>query len=374
MSRATDSLRTRLILSHIVVVVIGVTTVLISTSFFAPSFLGEHLRSMEGAGGASLGQQAVADFESGVLQGFGRAIFASAALSMIVALVVGLIASRRLVRPLHQIGAATRRLASGAYSERVELPQEAELAALAEDVNTLASELEATEQRRLRLVAEVAHELRTPLTTIHGYMEGLMDGVFAPSDDIYRAVDREAARLGRLATDLAELSAIEEGNYRLHLETHDLSSDLSALVELLTPQFKAKKVNLIVGPLTPIHIRADRDRIGQILTNILTNALAHTPEGGAVTVIGSTNASTTHVYITDTGRGLTEEQTSLVFHRFYRADRSVPGGAGIGLTIARSLARAHRGDLEVSSPGLGEGTTFTLSLPSPKAKQGTIGS
>jgi signal transduction histidine kinase len=97
------------------------------------------------------------------------------------------------------------------------------------------------------------------------------------------------------------------------------------------------------------------------------NALSHTPEGGTVTITGSTHAATARLSVTDTGRGLTKEQMNAVFDRFYRADRSVPGGAGIGLTIARSLARANRGDLDVASPGLGQGATFTLALPAARA-------
>jgi two-component system sensor histidine kinase BaeS len=114
-------------------------------------------------------------------------------------------------------------------------------------------------------------------------------------------------------------------------------------------------------------IRGDQDRIIQILANIIGNALSYTPQGGTVTVTGSADATNVSLSITDTGRGLTKDQMSAVFDRFYRADRSIPGGAGIGLTIARSLARTHRGDLDVSSPGLGHGATFTLTLPAAKA-------
>ena len=350
-------------LSHVLVVFVGVITVLIATAVLAPTFIGEHIEFMESVVGPELGDQASADFESGILEGLGRAVFVAAIVSTIAALIVGIVASNRLIRPLDRIGAATRRLASGAYSDRVDPPHEAELAALADDVNTLASELEETEIRRLRLIAEVAHELRTPLATIRGYMEGLTDGVFGPSNDIYLAVGRETSRLERLASDLAELSAIEEGSFPLQLETHDLSQDVNAVTEQLRPQFAVERVDLLVSTLPPMPVHADRDRITQILTNILGNALAHTPEEGTVTVSDSTDATIVRLSVTDTGRGLTQEQMSAVFDRFYRADRSVPGGAGIGLTIARSLARAHRGDLEVSSPGLGRGATFTLTLP-----------
>lgn len=367
MSRTRDSLRTRLMLSHVLVVFVGVVTVLVATAVLAPTFIGDHIEFMESVIGPELGEQASADFESGILQGLGRAVFAAAIVSTIAALIVGIAASNRLIRPLDRIRSATRRLTSGAYSERVEPPHEAELAALADDVNTLAAELEETEIRRLRLIAEVAHELRTPLATIRGYMEGLADGVFEPSDDIYVAVSRETLRLERLAADLAELSAIAEGSFPIHLVDHDLSDDVETVRSHLQTQFATKRVDLVVPAPSSMPVRADRDRMVQILTNVIENALSHTPEGGTVTVAGSTDAGNVRLSITDTGRGLTSEQMSAVFDRFYRADRSVPAGAGIGLTIARSLARSHRGDLEVSSPGLGHGATFTLTLPTAKA-------
>lgn len=350
-------------LSHVLVVFVGVVTVLVATAVLAPTFIGDHIEFMESVLGPELGDQASTDFESGILQGLGRAVFAAAIVSTIAALIVGIVASNRLIQPLDRIGSATRRLASGAYSERVEPPAEAELAALADDVNMLAAELQATEVRRLRLIAEVAHELRTPLATIQGYMEGLVDGVFEPTADIYVAVSRETSRLERLANDLAELSAIEEGSFDLHLENCDLSQEIDTVAELLRPQFSARHIDLVVAPLPSMPIRCDRDRITQILTNLANNAMAHTPEGGTVTVSGTADDSTVRLSITDTGKGLTEEQMDSVFDRFYRVDRSVPGGAGIGLTIARSLARSHRGDIEVTSPGLGRGATFTLSLP-----------
>ena len=363
MSRIRDSLRTRLMLSHVLVVFVGVITVLVATAALAPRFIGDHIEFMESIVGPEFGDQASADFESGILQGLGRAVFAAAIVSTIAALIVGIVASNRLIRPLDRIGSATRRLASGAYSERVEPPHEAELAALADDVNTLASALEETEIRRLRLIAEVAHGLRTPLATIRGYMEGLSDGVFEPSNDIFQTVSRETSRLERLSADLAELSAVEEGNFSIRFEVYDLSQDIATVTEHLRPRFNVKGAALVIASLPPLPVRADRDRITQILTNVIANALSHTPEGGTVTVTGTTDKTTVELSVTDTGRGLTGEQMSAVFDRFYRADRPVPGGAGIGLTIARSLARAHRGDLEVSSPGLDSGATFTLTLP-----------
>ncbi|GMQ94397.1 MAG: ATP-binding protein [Acidimicrobiia bacterium] len=367
MSRRSDSLRVRMVLSHFAVVFVGVITVLIATSLLAPAFIEDHVAVMEQIAGPEVGAAAIDDFETGVLTGFGQALFIAAILSTIAALVVGIIASNRLLRPIDGIRSATKRLASGAYTERIEPPPEAELAALAEDVNALARTLEETEQRRLRLISEVAHELRTPLATIKGYMEGLVDGVFPATDEVFAATGREAARLERLAADLSELSRVEEGALDLRFEPLDLGGVAREVAAHLGPQFEDKGVTLRVSDLPTLRVLADRDRMAQVFTNIIGNALSYTPKGGTVAIIGTATTDTVTVRVTDTGRGLDDHQLENVFDRFYRADRSAPGGAGIGLTIARSLVQAHRGTIDVSSAGPGRGATFTISLPATTA-------
>lgn len=354
-----------MILSHFAVVFVGVITVLIATSLLAPAFIEDHIAAMERIVDSGAGAEAIADFETGVLTGFSQALFIGAIVSTIVALIVGIVASNRLLRPIDGIRTATRRLASGAYSERIEPPPEAELAALAQDVNALAQTLEETEKRRLRLISEVAHELRTPLATIKGYMEGLVDGVFPATDEVFIATGHEAARLERLAADLSELSRVEEGALGLRFGPLDLGEVAREVAERLGPQFEDEGVTLRVADLPTLQVLADRDRMAQVFTNVIGNALSYTPRGGVVEITGDITDNLVTVSVTDTGRGLDEHQLERVFDRFYRADRSAPGGAGIGLTIARSLVRAHRGSIEVSSAGPGHGATFTVSLPAP---------
>jgi len=366
-SRHSDSLRVRLILSHFAVVFVGVITVLIATSLLAPAFIDDHISVMEQIAGPEVGASAINDFETGVLTGFGQALFISAILSTVAALVVGIVASNRLLRPIDRIRSATRRLASGAYTERIEPPPEAELAALAEDVNALAQTLDETEQRRLRLISEVAHELRTPLATIKGYMEGLVDGVFPATDEVFVATGREAARLERLAADLSELSRVEEAALDLRFEPLDLGDVAREITGRLGPQFEDKGVTLRVSDLPRLRVLADGDRMAQVFTNVIGNALSYTPAGGTVEITGTGRADTVTVRVADTGRGLDDHQLESVFDRFYRVDRSAPGGAGIGLTIARSLVQAHRGTIDVSSAGPGRGTTFTITLPATTA-------
>lgn len=363
MTKLFDSLKTRLLLSHLTVVAVGVLTVQVAASQLAPTLLERHLQSMGELSGSMMNPQVITDFRQSALSGFGQALLLSALLSTGVAVVVAVISSVRLLRPLDEVRATTRRLAAGSYSERVSEPRESELAALAVDVNSLAATLEETEQRRLRLIAEVSHELRTPLATIKGYMEALIDGVLPMDEEVLVAVGKEAARLERLATDLSELSRSEEGRDELRLEFVDLADLVQEVAARLKPQFDDQDVVLEVEPGPSLPVRADHDRMTQVFTNIVGNALTYTPTGGRVTVRAEAVDGEAQITVKDTGRGLEPDQIETVFERFYRADRSVPGGSGIGLTIARSIARRHGGDITVSSPGPGLGSTFTVTVP-----------
>jgi histidine kinase len=283
--------------------------------------------------------------------------------STVAAMAVSAVVMRRILAPLQSVREATRRMASGSFDERVELPAEAELAALADDVNTLAMALDTTEERRVRLISEVAHELRTPLSTVEGYLEGLLDGVFEPSEEIFAASGREVKRLKRLADDLNQLSRTEENAYPLELTRIDLAALATDVTNHIQVQFDAKGVSVSIQTRGELIIDGDRDRLSQVLTNLLGNALIYTQPGGTVSVTTRSRGGEAFVDVSDTGRGLTVEERTEVFERFYRGDRNAPGGSGIGLTIARSIARRHRGDVTADSGGPGRGSVFTLSIP-----------
>lgn len=285
--------------------------------------------------------------------------------SLAAAALVSTLVARRISRPVREVRDATRRLADGHYEERIAEPGELELAELANDVNRLAVQLESTERRRARLVSEVAHEMRTPLTTIEGYVEGMLDGVFEPTEEVLVAVGEEAARLQRLASDLAQLSRSEEGAIELHRRTVDLGELAATCAQRLRPQYVEKGVSLVVPAAPPVLVTVDSDRISQVITNLLGNALTYTPPGGRVELDIRRDQRNAVVAVRDTGVGLSPDDLGLVFDRFYRVEGPTrpSGGSGIGLTIARGLAHAHGGDIEATSPGIGAGSTFTLSLP-----------
>lgn len=357
------SLWVRLMVSHLLVVAAAVAVLVLAGRRLGSTYVHDHLIGGMMSNTNDVGAHALDDLERGVNAGFTRALLWATLWGSLTAVTVAGFASVRVLRPLDGIRNVTRHLATGSYRERVPLPSERELAALAEDVNVLAAALEQTEQRRLRLISEVTHELRTPLATLKGYMEGLLDGVFQPDEETLTAATAEAGRLERLTSDLASVSQVEEGRVDLRLEEIDLGTVAADVAARLRPQFEDQQVDLVVIPGPPTRVLADRDRITQIFTNLIGNALTHTPPGGRVEIRPTNDGHQSRVAVTDTGRGLTNEQRGLVFERFFRADRSMAGGTGVGLTIARGLARLHGGEITASSPGLDHGATFELTMP-----------
>lgn len=358
----------RLFVSYALVVAVGAVVTYVTVRLLAPPLFNHRMDMLHGGGGmmsGSGGQAGASGVHSAFLSALTTALLVGVLASAAAAGLAAAFVTRRLLRPLDAVRTATRLIASGHYQASVPLPEEPELAALAADVNTLAAALASTETRRTRLLGEVAHEMRTPLTALDGYMEGLIDGVFAAKPEILGAASDEVRRLRRLADDLSALSRAEEQRLELHQVDADLADLARRAAGRLAPQFGDNDVALTIRAPGTLPVRADPDRITQVLTNIIGNALAATPAAGAVTVEARSAGHRAEVAVTDTGIGLAADDLQRVFERFYR----VPGqprrssGSGIGLTIARNIARAHGGDVAASSAGPGRGATFVLTLP-----------
>ncbi|MGH8827380.1 MAG: sensor histidine kinase [Jiangellaceae bacterium] len=360
-----NRLSVRLLLSHVLVAAVAGLTTYLLVRVLAPQMYDRDVHQM-GPGPGGMGM-------AGALRGVAVAAMNNAVLigvlaGIVVAVVASAVAAGRIMRPLEAVSAATHRMAEGRYDHRVNVPRESELAAVARDVNTLGERLAETEARRVRLLSEVAHELRTPLTVLDGYVEGLVDGVFEPGPEVLMEMSGEVRRLRRLADDLSELSRAEEGRLDLRLEIVDLADVAANATDRLRPQLDDAGIILTVirGP-EQLLVPGDPDRLGQLVTNLVGNALAATPRGGSVRVEARRAGGYAVVTVTDTGVGLTREDLAHIFERFYR----VPGsgvehahpGSGIGLTIALGIAVAHGGDLTATSPGMGSGATFTLRVP-----------
>jgi two-component system sensor histidine kinase BaeS len=365
-------LRWKLFLSYLVVILIAAVVVASASILAVPTAFERHLSEMS----TMMGDRSQ-ELEMGLLSSFRRgaseALVLAALLAFVAALVLSLIISRRVVVPVQDIMAASQRIAGGYYDERVGVPGGApsgdmdELGRLAQSFNHMAASLQRTESLRQELIGNVAHELRTPLASIKGYMEGLIDGVLPAQAETFQHVHREADRMQRLVDDLQELSRVEAGAIKLELQSIPVSRLVEAARSRLGRQFEEKGVSLetdLAEELPPV--RADESRIGQVLLNLVGNALQYTPAGGRVCIRARREGDAVRLSVEDNGIGIAAEDLPHVFERFYRADKSrsrAGGGTGIGLTIARHLVEAHGGAIQAESAGAGRGSTFRFTLP-----------
>ncbi len=359
----------RLFLSYLIVVLVGGAVMVGTAWLLAPTSVGRHAEAMRTAMGGTLGDDPalIADVYRAFTDGVMEVVVFAAGAAILAALLISVITARRIVTPIRAMTAASQRIAGGDYGQRVPVPGADELGALAGSFNLMAETLDQTERRRLELIGDVAHELRTPLATIRSSMEGLIDGVLPAEPETYAGIEREAMRLQRLVGDLEELSRAEAGQISLERQRVSLQEPLMVAMKRLQSQFEDKQVSLELAPADPdLFVRVDFNRILQVLTNLLGNALQHTSPGGRVILSVRRDGNSARVSVSDTGAGIGPEHLPHVFERFYRVDKSrsrAGGGSGIGLTISRHLVEAHGGQIWAASDGLGRGSTFTFRLP-----------
>jgi signal transduction histidine kinase len=242
-----------------------------------------------------------------------------------------------------------------------------ELAELTASVNALAERLEDTEQARIELMADLAHQLRTPIASINATVEAIADGVMPADANSLTTLTDNAVRLTRLVDDLALVSRAEERAFVLHVETVDLVALAQAAQERARSRFEAKGVPLAVSTdhATSTLVRVDPDRMGEVIDQLLENALQHTKAADVVTMRVDTNGLEALLIVSDTGDGFHPDESEVIFERFRRASNAPDEpGRGVGLTIARALVSAQGGTVTATSPGVGLGATFTVTLPS----------
>lgn len=304
--------------------------------------------------------------DAAFLESVNRSVLFGALAAGIAAVIVTLVISGRILRPVGHLTAAAEKMADGDLSVRVPVESDDELGELAVAFNSMAGNIEKQEQLRRNMVGDVAHELRTPLTNLRGYLEAVRDGLISPDNALVDNLYEETMLLTRLVADLHELAQAEAGKLTLVRFPTPLPEVVDQAVEILRPQASAKGVNLTVDvPADLPDVDIDRERIGQVLRNLMNNALAHTPTGGQIGVSAARENGSVWVAVCDTGEGISAEDLPHVFDRFYRADRSrtrQTGGYGLGLAIVKQLVLAHGGTISVESQ-LGQGSTFRFSMP-----------
>lgn len=322
--------------------------------------------------------------EQRFLDGVNRALAAGGVLTAALAAALGLWLAGRLTSPLRRLEGAARCIAAGDLSCRVQVSGQDEIGVLGQTFNQMAESLQRGETARRQMISDIAHELRTPLTIVRGHLEALRDGIFPPTPENLDIMCDEARLLERLVRDLQELALAEAGQLLLDRQPEDPAALLAATARRFQPQAAEKGLRLELElpdalPLIPMDVQ----RIGQVLGNLIANAIRHTPPGGEIRVRAAWISRQSEipsrgalfpslpalpflaVYVSDTGEGISPEDLPRVFDRFYRVDRSrarATGGSGLGLTIAQQLVRAHGGDIGVESRP-GEGSTFAFTLP-----------
>jgi len=291
------------------------------------------------------------------------ASLAAGALSLLFSLLL----AYSLMRPVKTLTQAAHKLGDGDLTQRVPVKGNDELAVLARSFNQMADSLEQAEQMRRSMTADIAHELRNPLAVQRANLEALQDGVYPLKPEVLTPLLEQNILLTRLVEDLRTLALVDAGQLRLECTEVDLAQLIQRVVDRFQPQADQRQVVLNLTQLAnnTLMIEVDPIRVEQILTNLLSNALRHTPVGGQILIHCQRSASQARVQIWDSGGGIPENALPRIFDRFYRADKSrsrEEGGTGLGLAIARQLTEAHGGTLSAENHPQG-GALFTLHLP-----------
>ena len=366
--RHPHGLASRFLIAQLLVVAASLVAAVVVASFAGPLLFHEHL------------------LRAGVVRDSAQLLHAEQAyrdtnlITLVVALVTALACavlaafwlSRRIQVSLGQLTEAAQSMAHGHYDIRVpDMGAGTEVEALAASFNTMAGQLERTEDIRRRMLSDLAHEMRTPISVLTIYLEALQDGVTHWDETTSELMSEQLARLTRLVDDINDVSRAEEGRIDLDRTEQPVGELLRSAVEAHREGYAAKGVALELDvDESAGTVDVDRQRMGQVLGNLLTNALRHTPLGGKVILRAARQGpGQIAIHVADTGDGISAEHLSHVFERFYRGDTARDrdhGGSGIGLTISKALVEAHGGTLTAASPGPGHGAVFTIQLPPPQ--------
>jgi len=285
--------------------------------------------------------------------------------SLLLALILGTVTARRISTPILRAIESAREIGRGHYKNRI--PNDSntvEIGELALTINDLANSLEKQEQLRKRLTADVAHELRTPLATLQSHVEAMIDGVWEPDAARLGSCHEEILRISRMVGDLEKLAQYESENLVLKKVKFDIMELIGQLLQNFQAEFMRKNIRVsFKGQNT--WVVADRDKISQVVVNLLSNSLKYTPEGETVEVEVGRDKEQIVLKVRDTGVGIAPEDLPHVFERFYRADKSrtrETGGSGVGLAIVKAIVNAHGGSV-IAFSSREDGTTFIVALP-----------
>lgn len=294
-------------------------------------------------------------------------IWLSAVLAIAIStLIIYYLSQRIIIRPLYNINKIAREISSGEFEKRVTISSKDEIGELAESFNYMADALQNLENMRRDFIANVSHELRSPITSIRGFIQGILDGTVPEEKHKYylTIVLNESKRLTRLISDILDLSRLESGEFSLKLETFDINELIRVNIIRFENEIEEKKLNVDVTLAgEELYVKGDRDRIGQVISNIVDNAIKFTGHEGEISINTAIEGKKVIVSISDTGAGIPEDEMKFIWDRFHMADKSRTNkkGTGLGLSIARQIINQHGEEIWVKSKE-GEGTTFFFTL------------
>jgi len=355
-------MRQRLLIAQALVLIAGGVTTWVVASLVGPALF----RARRGTAGVAHDSNEQFHAEQAYQHATALSIAVAITVAALTAFVVTAYLSRRLQRSIAEVSAAASAVAEGNYDIRVAPPQLGEeFDELAVAFNRMAARLQSVESTRRQLFGDLAHEIRTPVSVLEAYLEAVEDGVKTLDPQTIAMLREQTGRLVRFSNDAAALAQAEEARAAITPQWVNIGELIGAATATVTDRYASKNVTL----LTRAHggrLWADRQRLMQILGNLLDNALRHTPAGGHVTLTAARTGPEVVFTVADDGEGITAEHLPHLFERFYRADYARDrgrGGSGIGLAIVKALTEAHGGHVSVTSRGPGHGTTFTVSVP-----------
>jgi signal transduction histidine kinase len=294
-----------------------------------------------------------------------QALILAAIIGSLIAVLLGLFLARTITHPIHELTLASRDMAKGRFNQKVTVRSKDELGELTKTFNQMSADLEHANQVRQQMTADIAHDLRTPLSVITGYLEGLKDGVIKPTPNRFNAMYDEALYLQRLVEDLRTLSLADAGELSLNrqpVQPGEIIEKLAAAFQLEASKNQIQLTTKVDEDLPALNL--DPERIQQALSNLMSNAIRHTPEGGEILLQARRVDGCVHLEVIDSGEGISDDMLPHIFDRFYRGDSSrQEGGSGLGLAIAKSIVEIQGGSISATSQGAGAGSSFIIQMP-----------
>ncbi|SKA98995.1 Signal transduction histidine kinase [Caloramator quimbayensis] len=296
---------------------------------------------------------------------FSRVFPVSAVIAILIGIFLSLILSKELSLPILEVVKTSQNLRKGNFKERSKIKTNtAELEELSYSINCLADTLEDQDMLRKRLVTDISHEIRTPLSNLRNYLEAFIDGLWQPTTEKIEGCLEEVVRISSLADNIKYIASLEDSSEKLNKSKFNLSEEMDKIIEMFRPQCFKKEISLFAEIEPNIYAYMDKNKVRQILNNLLSNAYSYSNFKGKIEVSLKKIENRIVITVKDNGIGIPKKDIPYIFERFYRTDLSrsrETGGTGIGLSIVKSIVEAHEGNIEVEST-LNKGTKFTITF------------